>query len=194
MKFKMLLASVTTACMLVGMSCAVYSQNRSTSPTAELDDPKKWEDIAPARGGAQDSRLAGGSGGVVFPESRVTLPSKCEIDPHAYGCPGFCDANPQGLGCPVPPAPAPPAAETPPPAVTPYLSCSCYGQAYNPHNGGYTLAIAQYATYDECDTPANRGIGMCVGDDSHMRDPSPGAGCFSLVSYNAFNQPPQQCM
>lgn len=107
---------------LIGVSLhAVNAQNRSTSPTAELDEAKKWSEIAPTRGGSQDSRLSGGSGGIALPDNRAALPSKCELDSHAFGCADFCSANPRGAGCPQPDPPAadPPPAPEPAPAPTP---------------------------------------------------------------------------
>lgn len=108
---------------VIGVSLhAVNAQNRSTAPTAELDNAKKWSELAPSRGGSQDSRLSGGSGGIALPDSRAALPSKCELDSHAFGCLNFCDANPRGAGCPQPDPPAadpPPAPVPAPPPPTP---------------------------------------------------------------------------
>lgn len=106
----------------IGLSLhVVNAQNRSTAPTAELDDAKKWSELIPSRGGSQDARLSGGSGVIALPDSRASLPSKCELDSHAYGCADFCAANPRGTGCPQPDPPAadPPPAPTPAPAPTP---------------------------------------------------------------------------
>lgn len=113
------------------------AQHASKSPTAAIDvTPRTVESLGLQRHGSQDATIAGG-GSAGIPDSRVTLPTQCDFNPTALGCPGYCDANPSDtLNCRTEGTNPPPV--TPPPVFPPEPALDHCGEPIRPGgpNGG----------------------------------------------------------
>lgn len=179
-------AAAVLAFSILAAGLAGAQSNRvpaSKDPTAGISSPARGiKDLNMPRTGAQDSTLVGGISSVL-PDNRVTLPSLCEIDPAAQGCPGFCDANPTSPLC------APDGVVTPPVIPDPgppgqMFACMCPGMAYHP-GGGFLRAYdsMNFATISECESylaniaqAANHYCDSTV--PFHM---GPNAVCYSII-------------
>lgn len=70
----------------------------NTQPVAEIKLPQA-EMTTTRSGGGSDSTITGGSGYSWTPK-KVKIPTECDKNPGAAGCPGYCTANPSAVGCP----------------------------------------------------------------------------------------------
>lgn len=110
------LAFIAAVTLLAIASVPAIAQHASKVPTATIDvTPRTVESLGLQRFGSQDATIAGGSF-TGIPDSRVTLPTVCDFDSAALGCPGYCAANPNDrLNCTVEGVTPPPN----PPVVVP---------------------------------------------------------------------------
>lgn len=85
MKVKALFVVLVGATLASGLAVA---QHAATTPTAEAEPPRSMEELGWNRLPANDSVLAGGNGWGVGspPQSSVSLPTLCELDPGHASC------------------------------------------------------------------------------------------------------------
>lgn len=110
---------ILVGALMALLVAGAHAQDSTTTPTADIDNsPRSIRDVGAERPGAsaKDSVMKGGSG-FSLPSSSANIPTMCELDPYAFGCPMFCVANPTHSYC-LPPPPPEPACVAPAPEIS----------------------------------------------------------------------------
>lgn len=103
------LSAIATLALILGFVRPLSAQDRGL-----IDAPARdMTAVGGARPWLQDSVLSGG-GASQSRQTRIAMPTQCELAPNSPGCPQYCDASGNGPGCAVPP----PKTQLPAPRLT----------------------------------------------------------------------------